>query len=227
MLIAAAGAWIFQKLSSLALWGGQSCPQPPSRRQNSVSAIGKKRPAPLGALLIFAWWLVLPVLLFGLLGDHLSESVYLARYLSLALPGTALAATWAAARLLPPGRWNAAAALMGCGALGHAWTFGRHFGRRTKNPAGAAPRLRSTASRRPGTLAGPFKTSPFIEGYDWPDWRPDYPPPRLPLTPNWLIIRFHATVILFPFEDANYLRRSADSMSPSRSRWRHLMLPSC
>ena len=66
--------------------------------------------------LIAGWWLVQPVGLFAY--SHLSGvSVFTTRYVSIALPGAALAATAAAAFFIPKSIWQPLALVMGIAAL--------------------------------------------------------------------------------------------------------------
>ena len=66
--------------------------------------------------LIGGWWLLQPLCLY--LYSRLSgNSVFLDRYLSVALPGTVLAATSVAALLMPVRRWKQASLVLGTGVL--------------------------------------------------------------------------------------------------------------
>jgi hypothetical protein len=133
------------------------------------------KPEPPGVvswLTIGAWWLAPPVCLFVF--SHLTgESVFVARYVSIALPGAALAATLATAFFLPPRYWKPAAAVVGLGAvaaLGQWQTFW---------PAHEHSGWRQAAAYA-NSLAGPetpvICPSPFIEARP-PAWSPDYPLP--------------------------------------------------
>ena len=93
---ARSGAWILAALAALARV--DSAP--------SLSAIA----------LIAGWWLVQPIGLFAY--SHLSGvSVFTTRYVSIALPGAALAATAAAAFFIPKSKWQSLALVMGIAAL--------------------------------------------------------------------------------------------------------------
>src|SRR5665811_484165 len=76
-------------------------------------------PAPfswISAIPILGWWLASPLCLFAF--SHLTgNSVFVPRYLSLALPGAALTATVAAAHAIPPERWRQLALALAVGAL--------------------------------------------------------------------------------------------------------------
>ena len=124
-------------------------------------------------VLILGWWLWHPVTLFAyslLTGN----SLFVDRYLSLALPGAALAATLAAAPFLPAGAWRPCAAVLGLcalGALGQ-WTelWPPHHNSDWREAARTVNEWTVDAST-PVLLP-----SPFIEA-KYPVWRPDYPLP--------------------------------------------------
>ena len=78
------------------------------RRAPRVDAV----PSFSAIVLIAGWWLVQPLGLFAY--SHLSGiSVFATRYVSIALPGAALAATAAAAFFIPKSKWRSLALLMG------------------------------------------------------------------------------------------------------------------
>jgi hypothetical protein len=145
--ICAAGAWLLR------------------RRGNAGKTSG-------AALPILAWWLAPPVCLFAF-SRIAGESIFVTRYVSLELPGAALAATLAAAAFLPVQYWRAGAVLVGIGALAafgqwnRLWPEHEHSGWRE-------------AAAAVNRLAGPetpvMCPSPFIEARP-PVWTPDY---RLP-----------------------------------------------
>lgn len=72
--------------------------------------------SPPSLALILGWWLCQPLCLFAV-SRLTGKSVFVPRYLSLALPGAALTATAAAARCVPAARWKALAAVLGAGAV--------------------------------------------------------------------------------------------------------------
>ncbi|MGQ9634518.1 MAG: glycosyltransferase family 39 protein [Bryobacteraceae bacterium] len=121
--------------------------------------------------LIGAWWLALPVMLFGF-SRLTGHSIFVPRYLYLCLPGAALAATAAVATRLPPQLWKTAALGAGVAALG---LLGRwdilwppHHGSDWRGASGAVSRL---VAGRDIPVACP---SPYIEAKP-PAWSPDYP----------------------------------------------------
>jgi hypothetical protein len=124
---------------------------------------------PGGALPIVAWWLMAPVCLFAF-SRITGQSVFITRYVSIALPGAARAATLAASYFLPARYWRAGAAMLGLGALialgqwDELWPDHEHSGWRE-------------AAAAVNRLAGPetpvICPSPFIEARP-PAWTPDY-----------------------------------------------------
>jgi len=127
--------------------------------------------------LILAWWLIHPISLFAF-SSLSGNSVFIPRYLSVALPGTALAAILGAALFIPrmdlgstPWKWAAlvfgAGVLLTVGNWRHPWTPHANSDWR-----GAARAVREVAGPDTPVLC----PSPFIEAI-WPVWRPDYPLP--------------------------------------------------
>ncbi len=91
---------------------------------------------------IAAWWLVTPVALY-VFSHATGNSVFIGRYLSPGLPGTALMATAAAALWIPEDRWREASFALGIGVLlvmGH-WTVRapRHDNSDWRGRAGGKP----------------------------------------------------------------------------------------
>jgi hypothetical protein len=131
------------------------------------------RPSWSAIALIAAWWLVQPIGLFAY--SHLSGvSVFTTRYVSIALPGAALAATAGASVFVPRLYWTQLALAMGIAAL----VFGGQWTRLW--PPHHNSDLRG-ASRAVNALALDSSTpvlvvSPFVEAKP-PEWRPDYPLP--------------------------------------------------
>jgi hypothetical protein len=212
VLIAGAGAWVVGRASRIrnpdpvgqtvdfrGLPGSerQSPPAGDENRSSAPRANGEDR---LSGLLIFAWWLAPPAALYAI-SLATGQSVYVTRYLSLALPGAALAATWAASRWLPAGWWQAAAALVGLGAIAALgqWTtaWPEHEKSNWRAAAAEINRLESAAD------LPVICTSPFIEAR-WPVWRPDYPLPGF-LYADLAYYPIRGKLVLFPFEDAHYL----------------------
>jgi hypothetical protein len=121
--------------------------------------------------------------------------VFLPRYLSLELPGTALAATLAAASLVPPNAWKPLSAVLGAGVLLSVGNW------KTLHPRHDNSNWRE-AAREIGALNLSASTpviypSPFIEARP-PVWRPDYPLPGF-LYCHLLVYPVAGKPYLFPF----------------------------
>ncbi len=163
----------------------------------------KWRPDPLristsAMVLIAAWWLTQPVLLFGY-SWLTGEGVFVPRYLQLALPGAALMATALAARFIPSRYWKPIAALAAVAVLiflGH-WRelWPRHHNSDWRAAALAVNNLESAAAEIPVICP-----SPFIEARP-PVWRPDYPLPGF-LYAHLSVYPIRAPVSLLPFENS-------------------------
>jgi hypothetical protein len=107
--------------------------------------------------------------------SHLSGvSVFTTRYVSIALPGAALAATAAVAFFVPRSKWQSLALLMGCAALifGGQWSklWPPHHNSDWRGAARAANALAL------GPTTPVLVVSPFVEAKP-PVWSPDYPLP--------------------------------------------------
>jgi hypothetical protein len=157
---------------------------------------------------VLGWWLWHPVCLFGsswLTGN----SVFVPRYLSLALPGAALVATAAAAPFIPSTRWKPAAAALALGVLLFLGQWNQLW----------PPHHNSdwrTAARRIDALAlGPempvICPSPFVEAKP-PAWRPDYPLPGF-LYSHLPVYPFRGKPYLLPFQDSPEADRFAAKLS--------------
>jgi len=148
-------------------------------------------PASSAIALIAGWWLVQPLGLFAY--SHISGiSVFTPRYVSIALPGAALAATAAAAFFIPRSRWQPLALAMGIAALifGGQWTqlWPPHHGSDWRGAARAANAL-ALPSSTPVLVV-----SPFIEAKP-PVWTPEYP------LPGYL----YCTLDVYPVNGTPYL----------------------
>lgn len=174
-LIAAAalGAWIWSRFA-----------KPRERFASPASAVA----------LILAWWLVHPVALFAF-SRITGNSVFVPRYLSISLPGAAIAATLAAAWFLPSRFWKPAALIMGLGALAASnnWTelWPSHHNSDWRAAAQAVNRL----ALPPSTPV--ICPSPFIEARS-PAWTPDYEMPGFLYAPL-LVYPVRGNAVLFPF----------------------------
>lgn len=190
-------------LAALAIAGflGRVGPRTP-RRDSSTRA--PEEPSTFTSIssssvcLVLAWWLIHPVSLFVF--SRLSgDSVFIPRYLSVALPGAAAAATLAAAMFIPSGhhspRWKYAALILGAGVL---FTVGNW--RHPWTPH--APSDWRSAARAVHELVSPdtpvICPSPFIEAKS-PVWTPDYPQPGF-LYAHLSVYPTGGRQFLFPFE---------------------------
>ncbi|HTQ56109.1 MAG TPA: glycosyltransferase family 39 protein [Bryobacteraceae bacterium] len=143
-----------------------------------------------GASLILGWWLIPPLALFAF-SWATAHSVFVHRYVDVALPGAALAATAAAGVFLPPARWRPASALLGAAVLlllggwNHWLPVHHNSGWRE-----AADRI------EPGMPV--VCPSPFIEARP-PVWRPHVPAAGF-LYAHLEAYPIHGTPYAFPYE---------------------------
>ena len=146
-----------------------------------------------GAGLIAAWWLMQPLCLFAF-SWITANSVFVHRYIDIALPGAALAATAAAAAFLPPARWPLASALLGVAVLlllgdwRQPWPAHHNSGWRA-----AAHHLNALEPGLPVICP-----SPFIEARP-PVWQPDAPAAGF-LYSNLEAYPIHGPLYAFPYE---------------------------
>ena len=173
-------------------------------------------PSPENTILICSWWLVQPMGLFA--ASLLSgSSVFVSRYYSLALAGTALTGTLWASRSLAANYWRPAAALLGSGALLMGWQWDRFWPLHQKSDwRGAAHAVHQLAADPQTPVICP---SPFVEARP-PVWTPDY---RLPgfLYAHLDVYPPGGRVLLFPFEDSPEAERyaahlAAGTLAPAR-----------
>lgn len=146
--------------------------------------------------LIVCWWLIYPLTLFAF-SRITGDSLFIPRYLSLALPGAAIAATFCASRLMPSRYWKFAAMILGMGILltvgnwRHPWTA----------HANSDWRAAAVAVNRNSTPETPvICLSPFVEAKS-PEWQPNYTLPGflysyLPVYP------ITGRTYLFPFGES-------------------------
>ncbi len=157
-------------------------------------------------VLILSWWLIDPLCLFAF-SWIAGSSVFVPRYLYLALPGVALMAGMLVAVFIPANRWKPVALAMGLGILvfmGH-W---RHLWpeHHNSNWRAASAALREWTAGENVPVVCP---SPFIEAQP-PVWRPDYPVQGF-LYSNLNVYRTAGHIYPFPFvaspEAEAYARR--------------------
>jgi hypothetical protein len=124
-------------------------------------------------LLVWAWWLSQPLCLF-LFSRITGNSIFVERYLSIALPGTALAATAAASTFIPGNRWQIASTAFGVGILmvmGQWSATNIRHGHSDWRAAALEERRFALSANMPVICP-----SPFIEARA-PVWYPAYPLP--------------------------------------------------
>ena len=124
-------------------------------------------------ILVLGWWAWHPAALYAF-SWITGASVFVPRYLSLSLPGAALAGTLAAAYFVPAGRWLPATTVFAVGVLLFVGDNRRLWPPHHNSDWRAA----SQAIHQAGTTAATpvLYPSPFIEAKS-PIWRPDYPLP--------------------------------------------------
>ncbi len=160
------------------------------------------RPAAISLIVAGAWWLVDPLSLFAF--SHLTGvSVFVARYMSVALPGVALAITAALALFVPAAKWRpitlalAAGVLIFTGGWSHLW------------PTHHNSDWRAAAAALPAGLPV-LCPSPFIEARP-PVWRPDYPIDSF-LYSNLLVYPVPGKLYPFPYERSPEADRAASQL---------------
>ncbi len=131
-------------------------------------------PVPSSAIaLIAGWWVVQPVGLFAY--SHLSGvSVFTTRYVSIALPGAALAATAAAACFIPKSYWHGLAVAMAITALIFGGQWSKLWPPHHNSDWRGASLAVNALGLDPSTPV--LVVSPFVEAKP-PVWNPEYPLP--------------------------------------------------
>ena len=122
-------------------------------------------------VLILSWWLIDPLCLFAFSRTS-GDSVFLARYLALALPGVALTAGMIVAIFVPARYWKPIGLALGLGVLIFMGNWNRLWPpHQNSDWRGAASALQAWVAGENVPVICP---SPFIEAQP-PEWRPDYP----------------------------------------------------
>jgi hypothetical protein len=157
------------------------------------------RSAAASLAVIAGWWLVDPLSLFAF--SHLTgHSVFVPRYMSVALPGAALAIAAAVALFVPAEKWRpitvalAAGVFILTGGWSHLWPTHRNSD------------WRAAAKAVPAGLPV-LCPSPFIEARP-PVWRPDYPIDSF-LYSNLLVYPVPGKLYPFPYERSPEAERDA------------------
>jgi hypothetical protein len=169
-------------------------------------------------VLSLGWWLWHPLVIFAY-SWFTGNSVFVPRYLSLELPGTALAATLGAAPFVTARAWKPVAAVFGAGVLLFVGNWKNHSPRHDNSNWKEAARRIEALHLTPGTPV--IYPSPFIEAKP-PVWRPDYPLPSF-LYCHMLVYPVGGTPLLFPFESSaeaeQYATELAANTLPSSGRF--------
>ncbi len=156
---------------------------------------GAARPSSSSTLLIGVWWLCQPVALFAF-SWLTGNSVFVSRYLAIALPGLALTVAYVIARFVPQPWLPRAALLFGVGVLVFAGNWRHTPVHSPSDWRGAASQVNATATSDTPVLC----PSPFIEA-KWPVWNPDYPLPGF-LYSHLAFYPVRGRVIKLPFTDS-------------------------
>jgi hypothetical protein len=158
--------------------------------------------------LIVGWWAFHPLLLFAF-SRLTGNSVFVPRYLYIALPGVAMTAVVVAALFVPSAHWKTLAVALGVGILlfmgrwNQAWPLHHNSDWRT-----AASRLNAL---NPGPGMPVICPSPFIEARP-PVWRPDYPPAGF-LYAHLPVYPIQGKAYAFPFENEEASERFARALA--------------
>jgi len=177
-------------------------------------------PAPSSsAIALFAaWCLVQPVVLFAY--SHLSgTSLFSTRYVTIELPGVALAATAATAYFIPKSYWPPLALVMGVAALVSAGQWHRLWPPHHNSDWRGASRAANALGLGPTTPV--LVVSPFVEAKP-PVWGPEYPLPGY-LYCQLDVYPVNGTPYLLPYDDSpagkQYAAGLAQSTLPAAGRF--------
>jgi len=159
-------------------------------------------------LLIAGWWLIDPLALYGF-SRITGTSVFISRYMYLAVPGATLMAILVASLLVPPEQWKNFACGVGLAVLllgghwNHPWPAHHDSDWRS-----AAAALRQWTGSADVPVICP---SPFIEARP-PVWRPDYPVSGF-LYAHLSFYRIGGHIYPFPFETSRQVETYARELS--------------
>jgi hypothetical protein len=167
---------------------------------------------------ILGWWLVHPVALFAF-SRITGNSVFVPRYLALALPGAAAASALAAAWFLPLRAWKPAALIMGMGALAASGNWTELWPSHHNSDWRAAAKAANGLALLPSTPV--IFPSPFVEARS-PVWTPDYEMPGFLYAPL-LVYPVGGNAVLFPFvtstEAEDYAKALLHGAIPASGRF--------
>lgn len=169
---------------------------------------GSRFASPASLVLIAGWWLCQPLCLY-LFSWFTGDSVFLGRYVSIALPGAVLAAAAIAAPFVADAHWKPAALGFGLGLLvllgGWDAAWPRHDISDWRLAVSSANRL----GLDPATPV--IVPSPFIEARP-PVWRPDYPVSSF-LYSHLQVYRLQGRAYPFPYETSPQAEHFAAALS--------------
>jgi len=160
------------------------------------------------AVLILSWWLCQPLALLAYTWIT-GHSVFVARYLSLALPGAALVATMVAALFVPIDRWRPLSLLLGVGVFLFMGQWGKLWPVHEKSDWRGAARTIQALNLSPDSPV--ICPSPFIEAQP-PVWTPTYPLPSF-LFSHLFAYPIPGKTYPFPFETSPEAERYAAQLS--------------
>jgi hypothetical protein len=174
-------------------------------------------PGSLG--LILACWLTQPISLY-VFSNLTGNSVFVDRYLSIMLPGAALAATAAAGFSLPDRYWREASILLGVGVLLVMGNWRHVYPRHDNSDWRAAAAEERRLATLPDTPV--IVLSPFVEARA-PAWQPHYPLPGF-LYAHLEYYPLKGKIYLFPFGQAaldgeQYARTLVQDTLPREKRF--------
>ncbi len=214
----AVGAWLFGgRLARKApvVIPGDSVLSPGDSREHDEISMRNTSVSISSLTLILGWWLCTPICLFAY-SHATGESVFVPRYLSIALPGAALAATAAAGLLVPPARWKRITLILGALALIVLGQWHRLWPRHDNSDwRSAAHGLKELGLLSETPVICP---SPFVEARA-PAWRPEYPLPGF-LYAHLLMYPIPGKPVLFPYDNSPEAQQFAGRLT------RETLLPS-
>jgi hypothetical protein len=168
--------------------------------------------------LILGWWLCHPLAIYAF-SWITGNSLFLSRYLSIALPGAALAATAAASLFIPARHWKPLAAVLGLGVVLFTGRWGELWPPHHNSDWRSAARAVNELSR--DSELPVICPSPVVEAQP-PAWRPDYPIPSF-MYPHLGVYPVRGRLYRFPFKDSpeaqEYARQVLERISRSAERF--------